>query len=84
MRRLNQELIQTWLVTHHLTVKRLAFECSELSVDTVSEGAMRQAIFGNAPMRPGRIRLICEVTRRHGDAIPYERLALPGPEQTRP
>ena len=35
---------------------------------------MRNAVNGLDPMREGRIRVICKVTARYGDGIPYRHL----------
>lgn len=71
---LNRELIRRWLEVHNWSIGRLAEECSALGEDKVSAGAMRNAVNGIDPMRPGRIRLICRVTEKYGDGIRYEDL----------
>jgi hypothetical protein len=74
--KLNREVIRAWLVEHNWSVRRLAEECSALGEDTFSEGTMRNAVNGIDPMRPGRITVICKVTARYGDGIPYRRLTV--------
>lgn len=74
MPKLNREVIRAWLVEHNWTVGRLAEECSVLGEDTFPEGTMRNVVSGRDPMRAGRIRVICKVTARYGDGIPYARL----------
>lgn len=69
MHRLNRELIRRWLDEHNWSIGRLAEECSALSEDTISPRAMRNAVNGIAPVRPGRVRLICRVTEKYGDGI---------------
>lgn len=76
MPRLNRELIRTWLEDHNWSVDRLARECSALGEDTISAGSMRNAVNGRDPMRPGRIKLICQVTQIYGNGLTYERLAI--------
>lgn len=49
---------------------------SELSEDTISEGAMRNVVNGIDGMRVGRIKLICRVTAKYGDGIAYEELVV--------
>lgn len=74
MPKLNRDVIRAWLAEHNWTVRRLAEECSVLGDDTFSEGTVRNAVNGRDPMREGRIRVICRVTARYGDGIPYRRL----------
>jgi hypothetical protein len=76
MPKLNRDVIRAWLVEHNWTVRRLAEECSLLGEDTFSEGTVRNAVNGLDPMREGRIRVICKVTARYGDGIPYQRLVV--------
>jgi hypothetical protein len=54
-------------------------ECNVLGLDDIAEGTMRNAVNGIDPMRPGRIKLICRVTAKFGDGIPYEQLVEDGP-----
>jgi len=75
---LDRERIRTWLEDHNWSVERLAAECSEVGEDTIPEGTMRNAVNGIDPMRPGRIKLICRVTTKYGDGIPYAELADTG------
>jgi hypothetical protein len=72
--KLNRDLIRTWLEDHNWTVQRLTEECNALTEDTFSEGTVRNAVNGIDPMRPGRIKVICKVTAKYGDGIPYTRL----------
>ena len=72
--KLNRAVIRAWLVEHNWTVDRLADECSVLGEDTFPAGTVRNAVNGIDPMREGRIRVICKVTARYGDGIPYRRL----------
>jgi hypothetical protein len=74
MPKLNRELIRTWLEEHNWSISRLAAECSALGEDRFTEGTLRNAVNGIDPMRPGRIRVICKVTARYGDGIPYAQL----------
>jgi hypothetical protein len=74
--KLNRDVIRAWLVEHNWTVGRLAEECSALGDDTFAEGTLRNAVNGIDPMRPGRINVICRVTKKFGDGIPYERRAI--------
>jgi hypothetical protein len=74
MPKLNRAVIRGWLVEHNWTVRRLTNECNLLGEDTFAEGTVRNAVNGIDPMREGRIRVICKVTARHGDGIPYARL----------
>lgn len=76
MPKLNRDVIRAWLVEHNWTVRRLADECSVLGEDTFVEGTVRNAVNGIDPMRPGRIQVICKVTARYGDGIPYRRLVV--------
>jgi hypothetical protein len=76
MPRINRELIRTWLDDHNWSIRRLAEECSVLSEDTISEGAMRNVVNGIDGMRVGRIKLICRVTAKYGDGIGYEELLV--------
>lgn len=71
---LNRAVIRGWLVERNWTVGRLAEECSALGEDTFPIGTVRNAVNGLDPMREGRIRVICKVTARYGDGIPYARL----------
>jgi len=70
---LNRDVIRLWLEEHNWSVRRLAEECSTLGADTFSEGTLRNAVNGIDPMRPGRIRVICKVTAKYGDGIPYRK-----------
>lgn len=74
MPKLNRELIRGWLAEHNWSVQRLAQECSALGEDTFPVGTVRNVVNGIDPMRPGRIHVICQVTAKYGDGIPYERL----------
>lgn len=74
MPKLNRAVIRGWLAEHNWTVGRLAAECSALGEDRFSPGTVRNAINGIDPMREGRIRVICKVTARYGDGIPYRHL----------
>lgn len=74
MPRLNRDVIRTWLAQHNWSVARLAEECSVLGEDTFPTGTMRNVVNGLDPMREGRIRVICRVTVKYGDGIPYHRL----------
>lgn len=76
MPRIRRELICSWLVDHAWSVKRLAQECSALTEDTISEGAMRNVVNGTDSARIGRIKLICRVTAKYGDGITYEELII--------
>lgn len=73
---LNRDVIRLWLEEHNWSINRLAEECSTLGEDTFSEGTVRNAVNGIDPMRPGRIRVICKVTAKYGDGIPYIKLIL--------
>jgi hypothetical protein len=64
------------LEEHNWSIGRLAPECSALGNDTLAEGTMRNAVNGIDPMRPGRIRVICKVTAKYGDGIPYGHLVV--------
>ncbi len=75
MPKLNRDVIREWLAEHNWTVGRLAEECNALGDDTFPPGTVRNAVNGIDPMREGRIRVICKVTARYGDGIPYRRLA---------
>jgi hypothetical protein len=72
--KLRRAVIRTWLEEHNWTVQRLTAECNALGLDTFSEGTVRNAVNGIDPMRPGRIRVICRVTAKYGDGIPYAEL----------
>jgi hypothetical protein len=72
--KLNRELIRGWLERHNWPVARLAAECSALGEDVFPEGTLRNAVNGIDPMRPGRIHVICKVTAKYGDGIPYAQL----------
>lgn len=74
MPKLNRAVIREWLAEHNWTIGRLAEECSAHGVDTFAVGTVRNAVNGVDPMREGRIRVICKVTARYGDGIPYRRL----------
>ncbi|GAB3447718.1 hypothetical protein [Actinophytocola sediminis] len=74
MPKLNRARIRSWLEDHNWTVRRLAKECSSVGEDIFPEGTMRNVVNGIDPMRPGRIKVICKVTARYGDGIPYEQL----------
>ena len=74
MPKLNRAVIREWLAEHNWTVGRLARECSALGEDSFPTGTLRNAVNGLDPMREGRIRVICKVTARYGDGIPYARL----------
>ncbi|MGH3762519.1 hypothetical protein [Actinophytocola sp.] len=74
MPKLNRDLIRRWLEEHNWPVARLAAECSALGEDVFTEGTLRNAVNGIDPMRPGRIRVICKVTAKYGDGIPYDQL----------
>lgn len=76
MPKLNRAVIREWLEEHNWTIARLAQECSALGADEFSEGTVRNAVNGIDPMRPGRIRVICKVTRKYGDGIPYGQLIV--------
>jgi hypothetical protein len=81
--KLNSAVIREWLHEHNWTVARLTKECNALDVDYFTVGTLRNAVNGTDPMRIGRIRLICRVTARYGDGIPYHRL-IADPKQTDP
>jgi len=74
MPKLDRDRIRLWLEEHNWSVSRLAEECSALGEDTFPEGTLRNAVNGIDPMRPGRIRVICRVTAKYGDGIPYAQL----------
>ena len=74
MPKLDRAVIRTWLEEHNWTVQRLADECSALGEDTFPEGTVRNVVNGIDPMRPGRIHVICRVTAKYGDGIPYTQL----------
>lgn len=74
MPKLDRDRIRNWLEDHNWSVARLAKECSELGEDTFPEGTMRNVVNGIDPMRPGRIKVICRVTAKYGDGIPYHKL----------
>jgi hypothetical protein len=76
MPKLNRKVIRAWLIEHNWTITRLAKECTALGEDHITEGTMRNAVNGIDPMRPGRIMVICKVTRKYGDGIPYEQLTI--------
>lgn len=76
---LNRALIRRWLEDHNWSIERLAEECSALSPDLISVRTMRNAVDGAGPMRYGRVRLICQVTQKHGDGIRYEQLVRRAP-----
>lgn len=78
MPKLDRERIRTWLEDHNWSIERLAAECNELGDDTIPEGTMRNVVNGIDPMRPGRIKLICRVTAKYGDGIPYQELVVTG------
>jgi hypothetical protein len=71
---LNGHRIRAWLEEHNWTIGRLAEECSAMGDDTFPAGTLRNVVNGIDPMRPGRIRVICRVTARYGDGIPYDQL----------
>jgi hypothetical protein len=73
---LNRDVIRAWLVEHNWSVARLAQECSALGDDTIPVGTMWNAIGGRDPMREGRVRLICKVTAKYDDGIPYALLVV--------
>jgi hypothetical protein len=73
MPKLNRDVIREWLEEHNWTIARLAEECTAVGED-IAEGTVRNAVNGIDPMRPGRIRVICKVTARYGDGIPYTQL----------
>jgi hypothetical protein len=72
--KLRRAVIRAWLEERNWTVGRLTAECNALGLDTFSEGTVRNAINGIDPMRSGRIRVICRVTAKYGDGIPYVEL----------
>jgi hypothetical protein len=74
MPKLNRNVIRDWLAEHNWSIGRLAEECTALGEDVFAEGTVRNAVNGIDPMRVGRIRVICRVTRLYGDGIPYMRL----------
>ncbi|GAB3461377.1 hypothetical protein [Actinophytocola sediminis] len=76
MPKVNRELIRGWLDEHNWTVRRLARECSIVGADDFPEATMRNVVNGIDPMRPGRIKVICRVTAKYGDGIPYEQLVM--------
>lgn len=78
MPKLNRELIRGWLEDHNWSIARLAAECTAFGEDVFAEGTLRNAVNGIDPMRPGRIKVICNVTRKYGDGIPYA-LLVAGP-----
>lgn len=71
---LNRDVIRLWLDEHNWSVRRLAEECNTVGEDRISEGTLRNAVNGIDPMRAGRIRVICRVTAKYGDGIPYNQL----------
>ena len=71
---LNRAVIRAWLVEHNWSVSRLARECSAIGEDLFTTGTVRNAVNGIDPMRPGRIQVVCKVTARYGDGIPYWRM----------
>jgi hypothetical protein len=81
--KLNRDVIRAWLDDHNWTVRRLAHECSTLGNDTFPEGTVRNAVNGIDPMRPRRIRVICKVTAKYGDGIPYTHLIATTPTPAR-
>jgi hypothetical protein len=83
MPKLNRAVIRAWLIEHNWSVDRLARECSALGEDIFATGTMRNAVNGIDPMRPGRIMVICKVTRKYGDGIRYERLTAVGDGDSR-
>lgn len=81
---MNRDRIRGWLEDHNWSVRRLAHECSSVGEDTIPEGTMRNAVNGIDPMRPGRIKLICKITAKYGDGIPYEQLIAEGEDTWNP
>jgi len=78
MPKLNRDRIRAWLEEHNWSIARLAEECSALGEDSFPEGTLRNAVNGIDPMRAGRIRVICKVTAKYGDGIPYAQLVAGG------
>jgi hypothetical protein len=76
---LNKAVIRAWMVEHNWTLRRLAEECSAVGEDTFPVGTLSNAVRGLDPMRPGRVQVICKVTARYGDGIPYWRLVADKP-----
>jgi hypothetical protein len=76
MPKLNRDRIRGWLEEHNWSIGRLAAECTAFGEDSFPEGTLRNAVNGIDPMRPGRIRVICKVTARYGDGIPYAQLVI--------
>jgi hypothetical protein len=71
---LNRDLVRTWLDDRNWTVGRLADECTAMGEDTFPASTLRNVVNGLDPMRTGRIKVICKVTARYGDGIPYHRI----------
>jgi hypothetical protein len=72
--KLNKTVIREWLIEHNWSIARLAKECNALGMGYFNTETMRNVVNGIDPMAPGRIRVVCRVTARYGDGIPYERL----------
>ena len=80
MPKLNKTVIREWLMKHNWSIGRLARECNAPGMGYFNTETMRNVVNGIDPMAHGRIRVICRVTARYGDRIPYERLVA-DPEQ---
>jgi len=78
--KLNKTVIREWMLKHNWSMRRLAAECTALGMGYFNTSTVRNAVNCGDPMAPGRIRVICRVTARYGDRIPYERLVA-DPEQ---
>lgn len=74
MPKLKKTVIREWLISHNWTIARLTKECNALGMGYFNTDTMRNVVNGIDPMAAGRIRVICRVTARYGDQIPYERL----------
>ena len=74
MPKVNKTVIRAWLITHNWSIAQLARECNALGMGYFNTETMRKAVNSVDPMSRERIMVICRVTARYGDRIPYERL----------
>lgn len=81
MPKLKRDVIRGWLEHRNWTIARLTAECTAVGEDTFSEGTVRNAVNGIDPMRPGRIRVICQVTAKYSAGLTYEQLVDTSPNQ---
>lgn len=71
---LKTHVIRGWLVEHNLDVQAVGrgMHCAQWR--HLPGRTLSNVVRGHDPMRPGRINVICKVTVRYGDGIPYRNL----------